>query len=104
MFSELSLLREDTVWRTPNLVKAMQETDGDGDPPERAKVTSDRRLPKLELKDFASQDSMKFFSITGIPCSCLDKDPSLWACDDIRSGQKIASNLKVVNDCAKRAL
>lgn len=79
---------------------------GDGSVPEiRASVDNISDLTKVQLRDFASKKSLRFFNATGISPSFLKKDPVDWAVDaDFLHGLNIVSNFKIVNDAAERGV
>jgi len=71
----------------------------------RAKVQLKDPLVNLQLSDFVSSESMKFFSITGISPLFLAKDPSVWGKDaEYLRGLQVVTHFKVVNDAAERGV
>lgn len=65
----------------------------------------DDSVADLKLHDFVTQESMKFFTITGISSSFLQMDPSEWSTDPgYMSGLQMVIHFKVVNDAAERAV
>lgn len=57
------------------------------------------------LDDFVTSSSRRFFNITGLPASFLDKDVQTWPDDDnYKSALETVRHLRVVNDIAERGV
>ena len=59
----------------------------------------------MTLSDFATERSTNLFTALRIDSSCLDGDQSMWPdCPAYVKAKKIVSAVRVVNDCAERAV
>lgn len=57
------------------------------------------------LQDFVTESSCRFFTITGLPSTFIDKDVALWSADaDYQSVKDTVSHMRVVNDMAERGV
>ena len=57
------------------------------------------------LSEFANQNSFKFFRITGIDQSFLEKNPDIWVEDEsFQLGLKRLQGMKPTNDIAERGV
>ena len=57
------------------------------------------------LQDFVTESSRRFFTITGLPSTFIDKDVALWSADaDYQSVKNTVSHMRVVNDIAERGV
>ena len=59
----------------------------------------------MTLSDFATERSVNLFTALGIDRSCLTGKPSTWPdCPNYMKAKEIVSAVRVVNDCAERAV
>lgn len=57
------------------------------------------------LQDFVTESSRRFFTITGLPSTFLDKDVQFWSADEqYQSVKATVSSMRVVNDIAERGV
>lgn len=87
------------------IVSALKKRNGKSDAPIRAKVVLNDSVLHLEVANFISKQSMKFFHATDISTNFLEKDPVVWGTDEsFQEGLKIVTHFHVVNDAAERAV
>ncbi|XP_025424087.1 uncharacterized protein LOC112693307 [Sipha flava] len=59
----------------------------------------------VQLCDFVSKNTLKFFTALDIPQNFLNQHPSTWGSNkDFVDGRKRVQNLKVINDAAERGI
>ena len=70
------------------------------------RITVDPTLVSSKnLKDFVTESSRRFFTITGLPSTFLNKDVKLWSADaDYQFAKNTVSSMRVVNDIAERGV
>jgi len=86
------------------MLQAMRTKDGAGIPPKRPQV-SENSISSLKLVDFVTANTMRFFSILGIPSGWLDNEPDSWYQDsEFVVAQQAVAGLSVVNDRAERGV
>ena len=57
------------------------------------------------LSDFVTENSLNLFTALKIDPACFSGSPSTWlACPDYVSAKQEITGLKVINDCAERAV
>ena len=71
----------------------------------RPRINIHVNIQNLQLTNFVTKGSVKFFDIIGESPSFLQLDPSEWLQNDAyKSALSVVKNLKVVNDSAERAV
>lgn len=71
----------------------------------RAELEKEQQVQTLNLDDFVSSATKRFFTITGINSEFLSLHPSEWNNNEqFIEARKRASNLTVVNDAAERSI
>lgn len=87
----------------PLMVSALQ-APGAEHPLKR--ITVDPTLVSSKnLEDFVTESSRRFFTITGLPSTFLNKDVKLWSADaDYQLAKNTVSSMRVVNDVAERGV
>ena len=59
----------------------------------------------MTLSDFATERSTNLFTALRIDISCLNGEPATWPdCPTYKKAKEIVSAVRVVNDCAERAV
>ena len=62
-------------------------------------------LGEKKLENFVTQNTNRFFSITGLPSSFLTKNIDLWSVDeDYQTVKNIVHSMRVINDIAERGV
>jgi hypothetical protein len=88
-----------------DLVKAFQATPLTDDISPRAQLPPNVPVKSLKLANFASSNSLRFFQITNLPRSFLDKDIEQWPQDiEYQKCSKVVQHIRVVNDTAERGV
>lgn len=73
--------------------------------PPKVPVIKQTNIQKMNLEDFVTSNTNRFFEITGISSSFMTKCVEEWTDDpDFKMGQETVSNLKVINDIAERGV
>lgn len=77
----------------------------EGENENRATIQPDRPVKDLNLSDFVTTATKRFFEITGINTRFLEVHPNQWPQNrDFRNGQEIAMSFSVTNDSAERSI
>lgn len=86
------------------MVEALHKTGGNGHPLKR--ITLDPAvICSKQLQDFVTENTMRFFTITGISSAFLQTDVDAWKTnDDYKTAQTTASSIRVINDIAERGV
>lgn len=86
-----------------HMVTALQ-TSGAEHPLKRITVDP-LTLGEKKLENFVTQNTNRFFSITGLPSSFLTKKIDLWSVDeDYQTVKNIVHSRRVINDIAERGV
>jgi len=85
------------------MVSALQKPASD-DPPKRITVDI-TKIHEMQLHDFVTMTSKKFFHLLSIPDSFLQTDPDKWITSpDYLKAEEIVRALRVTNDTAERGV
>ncbi|KAK3924257.1 Putative gustatory receptor 36b, partial [Frankliniella fusca] len=87
------------------IVTSIQSKQGPVDLMPRGILPPNKKVASLKLSDFASKNSLKFFTITQISTDFLVKDPADWSQDPTYChGLELVKNIIPVNDIAERGV
>jgi len=87
------------------MVRGLQTPSAHAHPPPKRITLETDTIETKNLKDFVTQNTHRFFSITGLPSTFLDKDVDLWSEDeDYQAAKKTVSAMRVSNDIAERGV
>lgn len=84
------------------MVRALRKT-GSKDVHPRRSLPKRKRIDRLEITDFISKNTLRFFEIFDLPIGFLDKSPDTWCNNgEYLAAKSVVSGIKVVNDVAER--
>lgn len=82
----------------------IREKVGVCDPPKRANLNAED-VGNMQIQDFVTQNTMKFFQCLDISTAFLDQDPETWdSRTDYVANKDVVQHLRVVNDHAERGV
>ncbi|CAB0016747.1 unnamed protein product [Nesidiocoris tenuis] len=86
--------------------KMVQALENEGQEDTLRRITIDSRVIEMSsLEDFVSQNTRKFFSITGLSPDLLEREVVTWESDpEYLHIKNIVSSMRVVNDIAERGV
>ncbi|BES98518.1 Hypothetical protein NTJ_11334 [Nesidiocoris tenuis] len=86
--------------------KMVQALENEGQEDTLRRITIDSRVIEMSsLEDFVSQNTRKFFSITGLSPDFLEREVVTWESDpEYLHIKNIVSSMRVVNDIAERGV
>ncbi|CAB0016436.1 unnamed protein product, partial [Nesidiocoris tenuis] len=86
--------------------KMVQALENEGQEDTLRRITIDSRVIEMSsLEDFVSQNTRKFFSITGLSPDFLEREVVTWESDpEYLHIKNIVSSMRVVNDIAERGI
>ncbi|GBP21286.1 hypothetical protein EVAR_11681_1 [Eumeta japonica] len=62
-------------------------------------------IEEKSIENFVNSNTLRFFTILGIPSTFLQKEPRLWEEDeDYKASREIVRSMRVVNDIAERGV
>ncbi|BES89663.1 Hypothetical protein NTJ_02470 [Nesidiocoris tenuis] len=84
----------------------VQALENEGQEDTLRRITIDSRVIEMSsLEDFVSQNTRKFFSITGLSPDFLEREVVTWESDpEYLHIKNIVSSMRVVNDIAERGI